>query len=108
MEAYHLYEDALLSVQNKAGQEPSVINSSVVSAVRGHFGNFHLTKKTAGSRLWISPIMPIYWFFNFQAVASHNLLLPSLRYTNTINDVVRATWAALNHAPKRRAEAVRL
>jgi hypothetical protein len=44
MPAYQAYEAALLAVQGQGWQEPSVINSSIVSAVRGHYGNYHLTE----------------------------------------------------------------
>ena len=92
MSAYKLYEDALLYVQNNPRQDFSVINSSVVSAVQGHYGNFHLTPKTNGSKLWISPLMPIYWFFDLPAVAKRNLLLSQIRYTDSLNDVVRVIF----------------
>ena len=42
MNVYHDYEDALLFVQSRPAQDPSVINSSVISAVQGKYGNFHL------------------------------------------------------------------
>jgi len=57
MSVYQEYEDALLYVQSRPAQEPSVINSSVISAVQGKYGNFHLTSKTNGSHLSISPLI---------------------------------------------------
>jgi hypothetical protein len=90
MDAYQEYEDAVLTVQGQAHQDASVINSSIISAVRGEFGNHHLTDKTAGSTLWISPLMPIYWFFELPAVARHSLLYSALRYTDTAQDAWRA------------------
>lgn len=102
MEAYQLYEDALLSVQAHHYQDPSVINSSIVSAVQGHYGNFHLTSKTSGSKLWISPLMPIYWFFDLAAVARRNLLLPEIRYTDSLNDVIRILFKSQSTAGRRK------
>lgn len=89
MEAYQAYESAVFHVFNQPRQDPSVINSSIISAVQGHFGNHHLTNKTAGSRLWISPLMPIYWFFEVSGVARRNLLFSHLRYTDTLDDAFR-------------------
>ncbi len=60
MPAYQAYEEAVLYVQGKRFQDPSVINSSIISAVQGHYGDYHLTEKNKGSRLWISPLMPLY------------------------------------------------
>jgi len=84
MEAYQLYQDALLSVQQNPLQDPSVINSSIVSAVQGNYGNFHMTEKTRGSRLWISPLVPLYWFFDLQKVAAKNLWIEQLEFTDTV------------------------
>jgi hypothetical protein len=84
MEVYQTYEEAVIYAHEQPFQDPSVINASVVSAVRGHFGNHHLTEKTRGSRLWISPLMPIYWFFDLPIVARRNMLYSALRWTDTL------------------------
>ena len=89
MEAYQAFEDAVLHVQAQPLQDPSVINSSLVSAVRGNYGNYHLTSKTQGSRLWISPFMTLYWFFECAAVAQRNLFLPHLGDTLTFRDALQ-------------------
>ncbi len=108
MEGYQRYEDAVNYVHDKPQQEPSVINASVVSAVRGEFGDYHLTAKTRGSRLWISPLMPIYWFFDLKAVARRNLLLPELRYTDTMSDAVRALVRCTETLAKRKPSRIPL
>lgn len=93
MQAYQAYEDAVLYVQGKDWQDASVINSSIISAVQGHYGDYHLTKKTQGSRLWISPLMPIYWFFDLPILAQHNLYLSQLQETDTFMDAMqRYMW----------------
>jgi len=73
---------------------PSVIASSVISAARGEYGNYHLIKRTQGSNLRISPLMPMYWFFDLPAVARQNLLLASLRLTHTVDEA----WTAMQKA----------
>ncbi len=89
------YEQALAFVQGQRFHDPSVINSCIVSALDGQFGDFHLTSKTRGSRLWISPLMPIYWFFDFAAVARRSLVLdivaPSTTFREALMSVVRHT-----------------
>ncbi len=107
-ESCQRYEEAVSYVFEKPGQEPSVINASVVSAQRGEFGDYHLTGKTRGSRLWISPLMPIYWFFNLKPVARRNLLLPDLRYTDTMSDAVRVLMDFLATTPKRKSTRIPL
>ncbi|MEO8397765.1 MAG: DUF1152 domain-containing protein [Chloroflexota bacterium] len=108
MEVYQDYESAVLTVQGQPHQDASVINSSIISAVRGEFANHHLTDKTAGSRLWISPLMPIYWFFDLPPVARRTLLYSALRYTDTFQDAWRAMLQFLQKTPKRRPSRIPL
>jgi hypothetical protein len=56
---------------------------------QGYYGNHHLTEKTRGSRLWISPLMPIYWFFDLPTVAHQNLYLSHLGDTETFMDALQ-------------------
>lgn len=84
------YDEAVTFAQSQPHQEPSVINSSILSAVRGHYGNFHLTDKTRKRPIWISPLMSIYWFFDAKAVADRNLVLSQLRWTQTQTEVGKA------------------
>ena len=88
MESYQAYDEAVTYVQSNEFQDPSVINSSIVSAVRGNYGDYHLTEKTKNSTLWISPLMPIYWFFNFEEVAKQSMLLPEIEGTDLFRDAL--------------------
>ena len=36
---------------------PSIVSTSIAAAVEGHFGDYHATRRTAGSKLWINPLM---------------------------------------------------
>ncbi len=86
MPAYQAFEEAVLHVQSKPFHDPSIINASIISATRGHFGDFHLTEKTKNSTLWISPLMPLYWFFDFDVVVRRNLFLSQLQGTQTFRE----------------------
>ena len=101
MEAYQAYEEAVLFVQSQPYQDPSVINSSVISAVQGNHGNFHLTAKTKGSHLSISPLMSIYWFFELSAVAERNMFYAYLRYSMTFRDALLSLSQIRTMLPKR-------
>jgi hypothetical protein len=103
-----LYEEALAYVHDQPEQQPSVVNASVVSAARGQFGDFHLTERTRGSELWISPLMNLYWFFDADAVASRNLFMPQLQKTHSMGEVFGATYEAREEIPLRKATPVRL
>jgi hypothetical protein len=39
---------------------PSIVNTSILSAIEGHFGNYHANYRTEGSTLFINPLMALY------------------------------------------------
>jgi hypothetical protein len=102
MLAYQQYEQAVLAVHGQPFQDPSVINASIISAVRGEYGNYHLTEKTQGSRLWISPLMTLYWFYAFEAVSERNLVLDALAPTDTFPEAIRAALGVRQGLRQRR------
>jgi len=90
MYAYQILEEVLTAMHNHPLQDESVVNASIVSAVRGHYGDYHLTSKTLGTKLWISALMPLYWFFDLHKVAEAHILLPVLEDTYTFNEAVNS------------------
>ncbi len=42
----------------------SIVMNSIVSAMRGEFGDYHATDRTSGSELFINPLMAQYWFYS--------------------------------------------
>lgn len=101
MAAYQAYESAVAFVHGQKFQQPSVINSSIVSAVRGQFGNYHATERTKNSRLHISPLMALYWFFETQSVVANSLFVPPLVATETRAEALHAVAHVRNVTPKR-------
>ncbi len=85
MTSYQQFRDAVMYVFDQQPTYPSVICSSVISAVDGQYGNFHLTKRTHGSTLRISPLMSMYWFFDLMQVAKRNEILSHLRLTYDVD-----------------------
>jgi len=108
MEAYRVYETAVEYAHAQRGQDPSVIHASIVSAARGEYGDYHHTERTKGSRLWISPLMPLYWVFDLPVVARRNLFLPYLRHSSTFRDALDALATARSRVTPRKAARVSL
>ncbi|EEF58665.1 DUF1152 domain-containing protein [Pedosphaera parvula] len=81
MEEFGLYEEACEFVSARMPRQPSIVNSSIISAINGNFGDFHSTKRTAGSTLFINPLMGLYWSFRLENVARRNLYLNDIRDT---------------------------
>ena len=103
METYQAYDEAVTFVQSNEFQDSSVINSSIVSAVRGNYGDYHLTEKTRRGQLWISPLMPLYWFFDFDCVIKQNMLLPEIGGTMLFRDALYKVIAKAERISRRPA-----
>jgi len=103
MESYQAYDEAVTFVQSNEFQDPSVINSSIVSAVRGNYGDYHLTEKTKRGHLWISPLMSLYWFFDFDCVVKQNMLLSEIEGTMLFRDALYKVIAKAERMPRRSA-----
>lgn len=69
---------------------PSIVNSSIASAMLGDFGNVHATKRTADSELFINPLMPFYWTFKLETITKHMQFYDLLENTQSIHDVKNA------------------
>lgn len=68
---------------------PSIVSTSILNAVGGHFGNDHSVHSTAGSELFLNPLMGLYWAFELDKVAERNLYLEAINDTETIGEITR-------------------
>jgi hypothetical protein len=66
---------------------PSIVNGSITAAISGQFGDVQFTDRTAGSELFINPLMALYFAFELDALARHSLYLNMLEGTRTIFEV---------------------
>lgn len=76
------YCQAVEYVHQRMFNHPSIVNTSLVSAIEGRFGNYHANYRTEGSELFINPLMSLYWCFHLEAVARRNLYLDTIRGTD--------------------------
>lgn len=85
--------EAYLDLVNFSAQRtptrPSIVNLSIASAMEGYFGNHHRTSRTSSSELFINPLMNMYWAFDLDQLARHNLYLDRLEHTTSMQEVNR-------------------
>ena len=81
------YRDACEYTFARLPQQPSIVSTSIISAVNGAFGNVHTTKRTEGSELFINPLMSLFWTFRLQPVARRNLYLNAIRDTDSFEEI---------------------
>jgi hypothetical protein len=67
------YRAATEAVSRAMPGSESIVSSSILSALAGHYGHYHATARTAGKSLWINPLMPVYWCFELAPVAERLL-----------------------------------
>lgn len=65
-------------------QRGSIVTSSLLSALRGEFGERAVNANTEQTPIWVSPLMCLYWFFDLEEVARQKLFLPELLETETL------------------------
>lgn len=81
------YREASEAVFGVMAHHVSIVSSSILSALAGHYGNYHATSRTHGSKLWINPLMPVYWCFRLAQVAERVLYLGEIKQTVTYDDI---------------------
>ena len=87
-----LYREAADYTHSKMPYHASIVNTSILSAIDGNFGDFHATPRTRSSQLFINPLMTLYWAFELAAVVKRNLYIDRVRETETCEDITSAIW----------------
>lgn len=85
--AFLAYREACEFAYRDTPGMPSIVNTSIVSAVEGCFGDHQVTRRTRGSELFINPLMSLYWGFDLEGVARANLYLNTLADTTSWDEV---------------------
>lgn len=84
-----LYTQALDFVHQQMPDRPSIVHLSVQSALEGDFGDVHTTSRTAGSELYINPLMSLYFSFHLEGVANRLIYLDEFfKTTATAHEVM--------------------
>jgi hypothetical protein len=82
------YRDACDYVFTAMPEYPSIVNTSIVSAIEGHSGNYHAPERTGSSTLFINPLMSLYWCFKLEPVARRILyqqaFIPATSYSQAL------------------------
>ena len=81
------YIDAIDYVFSKMPYQKSIVSNSILSALHGHYGNYHDDYRTEGSKLWINPLMTQYIAFNLQAIIDRCLYLDLIKGTETFREL---------------------
>jgi hypothetical protein len=83
------YLEAVEFVNARMPRSASIVCSSIVSALEGEYGDHHRTERTAGSELWINPLMTLFWAFELEAVARRCIYLDAVKTTEDMGEITR-------------------
>jgi hypothetical protein len=83
MPSVRAWREAVLDVFRAMPNHPSIVSGSVLSAVEGRFGDYHMTYRTQGTELFINPLMGLCWVFGLEAVARRILYADQVRETES-------------------------
>jgi len=67
----------------------SIVTNSVASALRGEFGDHHITGRTKSSELFINPLMGLQWTFDLQGVVSRMQFAADFASTETMEEIAK-------------------
>lgn len=84
-----LYDDACTFAFGRTNH-PSIVSSHILAAINGQYGDVHPTTRTHGHKLWINPLMAMYWGFDLKPVVDRHLFLPAIADTETIHELGQA------------------
>jgi hypothetical protein len=84
------FAEAVAYVQQRTPGRESIVCSSIVSAIDGEFGDHHPTPRTAGSEMFINPLMAVYWGFRVDALVRRIHYIDRIRHLDGFRDAERA------------------
>ena len=93
MEEVRLFKEACMYVFDKMKGAESIVCASILSAVEGKFGNHHMLERTRSdpdSKLFINPLMSMYWAYRLEHVAAELLYRDSIRDSLEMSEIVKA------------------
>jgi hypothetical protein len=81
------YLDAVAYAQRLTPNWPSIVNGQIAAALRGDFGNVRFTRRTAGSELFVNPLMSVYFAVDLDGLAASSLYLDRIEHTVLMRQV---------------------
>ncbi|GAA4954557.1 DUF1152 domain-containing protein [Actinoplanes utahensis] len=76
-----LYRDAVAHAAAATPERPSIVNGQIAAATSGQFGDVQFTRRTAGSPLFVNPLMAVYFTVDLDKLAARCLYLDRIENT---------------------------
>jgi len=89
MEEVKLYRKAMGFIHERMRWNKSIVGSFILDSISGHFGDHHSNPRTRGSKLFINPLMSMYFFFDLTIAADRVKYMPQIYDCNSTTAVER-------------------
>jgi len=99
-----LYVKAVEHAERHHRDHPSIVNGSIAAALEGKFGDVQFSQRTAGTELFINPLMGIYFTFDLMGLCHRNLYLRELVDAPSVvhvEAIIGAHHQQVRHRPAR-------
>lgn len=88
MPEFEYYEQALEYVNNKMKTKKSIAGHLITSSVKGKFGNYNILEETQAQKMFVFPLMSIFFFFDLEGVIDRMKFTDFVEETKTANDLM--------------------
>ncbi|MCE7012006.1 DUF1152 domain-containing protein [Kibdelosporangium philippinense] len=95
------YLRAVDHAQAATPRRPSIVNGQIAAAIRGEFGNSQFTERTAGSELFVNPLMAMYFTLDLPGLAESIGYLPRMEESIHMVEVAMAIREHREHIERR-------
>lgn len=89
MDCFKKYKEICEHVWNQPGHRKSHVQTRIIPAAEGEFGDFHMFPMEKKADVFISPLMSVYWFFNAEAAIFNNKIIPVIEEQETFFEAVQ-------------------
>lgn len=103
MDCFKQYKEACEHTWNQPGHRKSHVQTRIIPAAEGEFGDYHMFPMEKKGDVFISPLMSMYWFFNAEAAIFNNAVIPIIEEKETFYEAVQVGVPMIkNHVLRRR------
>ncbi len=96
-----LYREAVADAAKNTPDRPSIVNGQIAAALAGEFGDVQFTRRTSGSRLFVNPLMAMYFTVDLDMLAARCLYLDRIENTVGRRQVITRIEAFRNEVTTR-------
>lgn len=101
MDCFKQYKQICEHTWNQPGHRKSHVQTRIIPAAEGEFGDYHIYPNEKTAEVFISPLMSTYWFFNAEAAIYNNVIIPIIEEKETFFEAVQVGVPMIKNNIKR-------